>query len=288
MVSGALLLDPGRGDSPRAFYRRRLTRIGLPLIVWTTVYLLFGHYYLGRPLAVHDAARAVASGAPFLQLYFLYVIAVVYLLTPFLRVALRSMVPRLQAAFAGVLLALGAADQVLMTFLQIGGPNAATRYVPSLGYFVAGWVLRDLPYRPRHPRLAVAALPISVVVTAAGGAAAASGGRGWGPYGEYAYGYLAPNVMIMSVAMFWLLRALDVRTGAGWRPGRRTAVLSEVSFGIFLVHALLWYPLVKDWKVPSGLIAYLATAAWHWLVVILGSAAITAVMRRLPLLRRLV
>lgn len=288
MVSGALLLDPDRTDTPREFYRRRLARIGLPLVVWTTVYLLFGHYYLERPLTVPDVARAIASGSPFLHLYFLYVIAGLYLLTPLLRAALRQMPPRTQAGCAAVLLTLGATDQALMTFLDTGGPNAATRYVPYLGYYVAGWVLRDLPPRPGHTRVALAALPVSVAVTAAAAALAAADGRGWGPYGEYALHYLAPNVVVMALAVFWLLRVLGTRPGDHWRPGAWTARLSALTFGVFLVHVLLWYPLVRDWQVPTGLAAYLATAAWHWGLVLLGSAAITAGSRRLPLLRRLV
>src|SRR5947209_17248353 len=34
MLSGALLLDPARGETPRDFYRKRLARIGVPLVFW--------------------------------------------------------------------------------------------------------------------------------------------------------------------------------------------------------------------------------------------------------------
>jgi surface polysaccharide O-acyltransferase-like enzyme len=288
MVSGALLLDPRRTDPPGVFYRRRLARIGLPLVVWTAVYLAFGHLYLDRPLGVRDAARAVGSGSPFLQLYFLYVIAGLYLLTPFLRSAVSAMSPSRVAAFAGVLFGLGAVDQALMTFVQIGEANAATRFVPYLGYFVAGRVLRDLPIRPQATRAAAVTLPLAAVLTVVGAGIAAAGGRGWGRYGEYAISYLAPNVIVMSLAAFWLLRVVGTRPGEHWRPGRWTSRLSDLTFGIFLVHALVWYPLIRDWDVPAGLGPYLLTAAWHWGLVLAASALITAVLRRLPLLRRLV
>ncbi|NJR43051.1 MAG: hypothetical protein HC767_10735 [Akkermansiaceae bacterium] len=57
--------------------------------------------------------RDVAAGTPFLQLYFLYVLVVLYLLTPFLRLVVRHATHRMQGAFAAVLLGLGALDQVL-------------------------------------------------------------------------------------------------------------------------------------------------------------------------------
>jgi surface polysaccharide O-acyltransferase-like enzyme len=197
------------------------------------------------------------------------------------------MTHRAQAAFAVVLFALGATDQALMTFVGIGEHNAATRFLPYLGYFVAGWVLRDVAPRTAFTRLAVVALPLSVAATF-GAALAATDGRGWGPTGEYALSYLAPGVIVMSVAAFWLLRRLGTRPGQHWRPGPLTAQLSGLTFGIFVIHALLFYPLVRDWQVPTGLVPYLTTAGWHWLAVLAGSAAITALLRQLPLLRRLV
>jgi surface polysaccharide O-acyltransferase-like enzyme len=288
MVSGTLLLDPGRASPPGAFYRRRLNRVGLPLAVWTAVYLLFRHHVLDQPMTGFQAARAVASGAPFLQLYFLYVLAGLYLLTPFLRTALRAMGLREQAWLAAVLLGLGAADQALMTFLDIGEHNAATRFVPYLGYYVAGRVLRQVPRDPRLTRAAVAAVPVSVVVTAALAAVAASGGRGWGPAGEYVYSYMSPWVVALSLATFWLLRVAGTRPGDRWRPGRRTARLSGLAFGIFLVHALFFYPLVRDWQVPTALGPYLVTLTWHVLVTLVASALVTVALRRIPLLRRIV
>lgn len=287
MVSGALLLDPRRTEPPGEFYRRRLARIGLPLVVWTAAYLWFGHVFLDRPAGVGDLARAVGSGSPFLQLYYLYVIAGLYLLAPFLRAALRTADRRGQAVLVGALLAVGVTDQALMSFVRIGEANAATRFMPYLGYFVAGWVLRDLPPRPAYTRAAAVALPVSLVVTWLGGGLAAAGGRGWGPYGEYAFSYLAPNVIVMSFAAFWLVRVLATRPDR-WRPGPVTARLAGLTFGIFLVHALIWYPLVRDWEVPAGLGAYAVAAAWHWLVALAGSAVITAALRRVPLARRLV
>lgn len=49
MVSGALLLDPRRVERPREFYRRRLARIGVPLVVWTLVHLAYRRWWLDEP-----------------------------------------------------------------------------------------------------------------------------------------------------------------------------------------------------------------------------------------------
>jgi surface polysaccharide O-acyltransferase-like enzyme len=289
MVSGALLLDPRRTERPRDFYRRRLGRIGVPLAVWTAVYLAFRALYLGDDLDAHRAARDVAAGTPFLQLYFLYVLGVLYLLTPFLRVIVRHTTYRMQAAFAGLLLGLGAVDQVLASFLAVGGASAATRFLPYAGYFTVGWLLRDVPLTTRHVRIAAAAFAGSVAATAALVAVTAIG-AGYGSPGRYIYGYLSPTVVVMSLAAFVLLRAWGRRHPPGTRfaPGRRTRAWSQLTFGVYLVHPLFFYPLNRLWPAPADLWGYLAVTSAHLAITVGGSLVLTWVVLRVPVLRRAV
>ena len=44
MLSGALLLDPAKCEEPmRVFFKKRIERIGLPMIFWTIAYFAWGH-----------------------------------------------------------------------------------------------------------------------------------------------------------------------------------------------------------------------------------------------------
>jgi surface polysaccharide O-acyltransferase-like enzyme len=290
MVSGALLLDPRRTDRPRDFYRKRLSRVGIPLVVWTAVYLAFRALYLDDGgLDAGEAVRDVAAGSPFLQLYFLYVLVVLYLLTPFLRLVVRHATHRMQAAFAGVLLLLGALDQVLATFLEVGEASAATRFLPYAGYFTLGWLLRDLPLTRRQVRWAFAAFLASVAATVLL-VAVTSIDAGWSSPGRYVYGYLSPTVVVMSVAAFVLLRAWNLKhpPGSRWAPGRRTAALSALTFGVYLVHPLFFYPLDRVWPAPSDLLGYSAVTLAHLTLTVAGSLALTWLLLRVPLLRKTV
>jgi surface polysaccharide O-acyltransferase-like enzyme len=282
MVSGALLLDPRRTDRPRDFYRRRLGRVGVPLLVWTVVYLAFRALYLDDVDAA-EAVRDVAAGTPFLQLYFLYVLVVLYLLTPFLRLIVRHATHRMQAAFAGVLLGLGAVDQVLSSFLAVGGASATTRFLPYAGYFTVGWLLRDLPLTRRRVRLAALAFVGSVALTA-GLVALTAIDAGWGTPGRYVYGYLSPTVVVMSLAAFVLFRVWGLRRP----PGPRTAALSALTFGVYLVHPLFFYPLTRLWPAPADLPGYLAVTTAHLVITVVGSLAVTWLLSRTPVLRQAV
>jgi surface polysaccharide O-acyltransferase-like enzyme len=47
MLSGSLLLDPNRVESPSRFYHKRLMRIGAPLVFWSFFFMFIDVYYTG-------------------------------------------------------------------------------------------------------------------------------------------------------------------------------------------------------------------------------------------------
>jgi surface polysaccharide O-acyltransferase-like enzyme len=283
MLSGALLLDAARPSSVRAFYQRRLRRIGVPLVVWTLFYLGFRHQYLGTADEVADATRSVAAGSPYYHLYFLFVLAGLYALTPFFHVLTRHSPVRLVAAFAALLLMVGMVDQALSVFMSEGEGNAVTRFLPYAGYFVAGWVLYRVPVSRRWLRVAAGAFVAAAVGTAVGTWALLHA-AGWGEPTQFFFGYLSPLVVVMSLAAFVLLRAMAERLPAvsGHQVVRR---LSELSFGVYLVHPALLAPVKRMVEMPDRALP-LALTVGSVLGIVLGvSLAVTALGRRVPYVR---
>jgi surface polysaccharide O-acyltransferase-like enzyme len=274
MISGALALNPERVSRPRDFYRRRWQRIGVPLVFWTGFYLLFRRFVLDSGLTPDQAASAVAAGAPFLQLYFLYVLAGLALITPFLKVITRHATWRMQLGFAVVLLGLGMLDQVASYLGGVGEPNAATRFLPFAGYYVLGWVLRDV--LPTGRWLAWTALAWLASVAAVAVLAVVGG---FGVVGRYGYGFLSPPVVAMSVAAYLLLHRW-LRHGGQWLQP-----VAPIAFGVFLVHGALVYGLRQVTGVPVSfygvLLAAVGLTALHTLV----SGAISWPLLRVPYLR---
>ena len=83
MVSGALVLSPPADRSPLAFYRTRLARIGIPLVVWHVVYAVL----LELTSSSFDWRLAVSlllKGELYTALYFFWLILGLYLVTPLL------------------------------------------------------------------------------------------------------------------------------------------------------------------------------------------------------------
>lgn len=274
MISGALALDPTRVSRPREFYRRRWQRIGVPLVFWTVVYLGFRQFFLGARLTLEEAVADVVSGAPFLQLYFLYVLAGLVLITPFLKVITRHATWRMQLGFAVVMLALGVLDQVLSYLGGVGEPNAATRFLPFIGYYVLGSVLRDV-LLSRVWLAWTAVLWLGSVAAVALLAAVDE----FGALGRYGYWFLSPPVVVMSVTAYLLLHAW-LRRGWAWlRP------VAPLAFGVFLVHGALVYGLRHLTDVPTDLAGVVLSAVGLTLAHTVASAAVTWVVLRIPYLR---
>lgn len=286
MVSGALLLDPQRDTRLAPFLKRRLRRVGIPLVVWTVVYLVFQRFYLDTDLTFADAKQAIYAGSPALQLYFLFIIVGLYLLTPFLRVfTIHASWPR-QAAFVVVFLGIGVLDEALRALTDTGGVNAATRFLPYVGYYVAGWVLRDVLISRRLVVIAAVTFVGSIVLTVVG-TRYLGGSRGINAAGLYLWDYLSPPVTTMSLSAFVLIRALAQRLPA-IRDDRHAAQLrrvADLTFGVYLVHMLILKPVSHHVPMPDGVWGMVGVTLAVWTVVVLASGLVTAVAQRVPVLR---
>jgi surface polysaccharide O-acyltransferase-like enzyme len=204
-----------------------------------------------------------------------------YVIAPFLRVIVRNTTRRMQAGFAGVLIAIGAFDHAAAALAGAGRPTAATQFLPFAGFFVAGWLLRDLPLTRGRVHAAALGFCGSVAATAVL-VGVVSTPDGWGAGGRYLYGFLSPTVVVMSLSAFVLLRAVG-RRFAVRRPWWPAA--SALTFGIFLVHPLLLFPLQSWWQLPSPVLLLIAGITVQVVVTLAGSALLTALLQRIPYVR---
>ena len=289
MVSGALLLDPAKRMTVRSFYLRRLHRVGIPLVSWIVCYLGFRELYNGDGFTAGQAAVEIASGSVFLHLYFLFILLGLYVLTPYLRVLTLHAPRRMMWAFTAIMLGLGVADQAIGTLLGQGQPNAVTRFLPYVGYFVAGWLLRDVRLGRRQVLLAGAGFCASWVAIALGTGLVADA-VGWNRTAGYLYGFLSPPVVLMSVSTYVLLRALGSRLlrDASESLVRRVQSVAALTFGVYLVHPALLMPLRRVTGIPPDVVGMLATVLGSAFVVFLASLALSWLVRRIPVLRHTV
>lgn len=282
MISGALLLDPARELPLGKLFRKYFLRILIALVFWSLAYaVLYTGLYLRAPLAeVLEAARVGYS-----HLWYLYMLLGLYLVTPLLRPLARER----ETLRYFVLLA--AVFSILLPTLGSFGLLPLTRYFASrldihavlgyAGYLVLGRLLATAE-TTRRQRAWVYALAIAASL-----AAALIDGLGSAARGEVYTPLLhefTPNAALQAAAVFLLLRE--------WTRGRETPRLirrlSELSFGIYLIHEIPIDFLRRFCGLGTLTVHPLLSVPLITLLSVALSAAATALMKRIPYLKNLV
>lgn len=276
MIAGALALDPGHGVRPSTFMWKRAFRIGLPLVFWTAFYVWFRWNILSGEYNQWEWPQAIAAGAPFVQLYFLYVLAGLILITPLLRLLTSHGSLATQWGTVAIFFFIGMLEFQLRYWFEVGEPNAATRFVPWIGYYVLGYLIRDIVVRGRGLAAAWAVFLGSTLALVG----YAAWGRGESPW-TYSFDFLSPFVVAQAVAAYLLAH----RHLSGRQPV--LAWLYPLSFGVFFLHPILVYGLRQFIGRPETVATVLVHGIGLTILYTLACALVTWVAIRIPYLRAL-
>lgn len=289
MVSGVFMLDPARNVTLRSVLKKNLPRIFVSLVFWT---LLYG--------AVRAVWRMAAEGftaqvffsyvfdfiGPKAHLWFLYMIAGLYLATPLLRVVTRD--DRLMRYFLllSVLFAF-----LLPTVRLIPGADRFLQPVTSIacdyvlgftGYYVLGFYLYKREITARF-EAAVYGLGLLGALMTAGGSALLSLRQNAPYYGFESF--MTMNQLAVCAALFVFFKQRVSKWRILPRRERRILHVSEHSFAMYLVHAL-----INEFFIAVGFNSRLFNALFSVpviaVIVFLLSYAAAVALRRIPFARK--
>lgn len=229
MLSGALLLDAKRYTNEREFWTRRVSRLLPALLAWSAIYFAWRAFFWKEPLSWGVISHDLIAGRPFIHLYFLFLIAGLYLVTPFLAKAIENLSPS-QLGRGIVTIALLAMGANLFDFLA---SSAFTMFVPYLAYYLAGWYLaRVLPARP---------YPYGLIAAAAAACVAALTVLTVSIYGFtnrwsfYFYEDFSPFVMVMAVTVFLFIQQGQIHPAVATVAQR----LAPWTLGVYVAHPIV-------------------------------------------------
>ncbi len=238
MLSGMLLLDPARSEPVPVFLRKRFSRVLVPYLFWTCVYLALNQLAGKQPLTVSGMLWSVVETPVSGHLWFVQMILGVYLATPVLRIFVRG-ASRSDLYFFcliwGIWVLMNACQTMAGVNLHIK-PYVATSYA---GYFVLGYLLRDVAVHRRRKWLLAAAFFSAFAFTAMAShiVMARAGGRTSLQFLDN----LNPNLVVLSAAIFLLLR--DIPYARLYRKvswlGAAVRSLSGAAYSIYLAHVLV-------------------------------------------------
>lgn len=214
----------------------------------------------------------------------MFLIAGLYAITPLLS-AYISRVPRKHVWIAAIAICLAATlwDALIDMKLMKQSLNMFTQGLPFVGYFLLGYLLKDAFLKPKQAKITAVIFigtSLLVAVTAYLLTSHFDVHRG-----VRAYSYTYIFVIISSVAAFLLGRYLynaSVRRLSKKALRRLQAVLRDLSaksFGVYLVHFLIFNYLLHAWQLDRY---SLKEMLFVFPVVIILSWAAVSLLRRIP------
>lgn len=288
MISGALILSSGMAaEKPAMFYRRRAVRLIPALVAWNLIYLIGVRLWMrGEHLSLQRTLQLLVDGSVFTHLYFLWLVAGLYVVTPVLAGFLRQGGQMRAVASAAAALALSLLFFMLPGVLGMFGVasrirlNFLTHWIPYVGYFLAGYALRNV--RLKGAKLALAGLATAAVIAA----------TVWhyGHKGEIrlldavvSVSYLGVGVAFAALGVFVVTLSLAAKLNLV-RAGKALTELSNATFGVFLVHLVIFEAIRLSFPAVTAGKSITAVAATY-AVTLACSFLIALAARRIPLLR---
>lgn len=285
MISGYLLLP--RSEGLKVFYSKRMTKLLIPLIVWSLLYLGWycgGHPKTCTPSLVLDLL--LPPGA-YYHLWFLYSLLSIYLVLPVLRLMIR---PETDKQILWYLIVLWLIFQPVSTtvnkFWNVDIRFSAPLTTGFVCFFVLGYLLGEIPLS--RARIIVSALMwvIGNLITIIGTYLLTHEA---GQFDGFFYDFVSPNVILASGASFLLLRWLsDKRPFAAPSTLAITRSLATGAFGVYLIHVMVMEVLRYALHVDT----FMGNAIWSILfvstIVFIVSFLIVSTIQKIPILRHIV
>jgi surface polysaccharide O-acyltransferase-like enzyme len=240
LLSGALLLNRPLHDDPRAFYRARFTRILLPLFFWTFFYILW-IFLNQRSIDFTSLWQPLLQGRAYYHLWFIYMMAGLYLAAPLISLLLARIQPARQPWLIALILSGGFLEIILRR--SLGGSEMLFPFLwlPYTGYFILGnWLAK---HEPRFSgSVYAAAFVLGCLSTASIASLMLTHGLEW----DLVYEYFSPTVALAAAAAFrWSQCLKPVRLE---KFSTHLASLAELAFGVYLIH-----PIFLDLFLKFGL-----------------------------------
>lgn len=285
MVSGALLLDPQKQEDLATFYKKRLSRVLIPIVAWTLLYLgwaVLKSAITKEPITAAELGTRVLSGSPHYHMWFLYMIVILYVFTPFFRIIVAHSSRQNLIVLVTICFVL-AAINFGYTFAVSAQPRSdlfVNWFLLYLPYFFLGYLIRE-DSTPRSTIFMGLLFVLSSVLTAAGCYYLSLSHTV--KFGQYFYGYLSITVIPMSIGVMYLLKRLNSPLlGASW-----TRPAANLTLGVYLIHPIILETINHLGYGPNTLQNVFTIPAVAT-IIFTASLAIAWILRRLPVLRQTV
>lgn len=253
MISGALVIKPESFSNMTKFFKKRLTRLLVPIIIWPLLYTVWYVIVRDRPFDWDTLWTGYLLGVPgATHLYFLFLIFGLYCLTPVISLYAHHATKRqFNMTTLAVLLV-----TTLWYSLESTLPghsqsiNVVTQGLPYVGYFMAGYALKDVTIKNIYLPIATFFIASACIALFTFQSVSSMGVEG---NGLFHYAYPSIFVMISSLSIFLAMGAVKnkMKLPDDSPTGNIITRLSGATFGVYLIHMMILEGLVGATELSS-------------------------------------
>lgn len=231
MVSGFLLLSNPKTLDFNTFYKRRLSKIAIPFLVWNIIYYIAYGLMEGKTLSIVEFFKLMLVDGTSYHFWFVYTLIILYLFMPFMKRILDG----LDQKWCWVLLVISSFKTTIVPFVQIVTPleiylfdNIMLGYV---SYVLLGYILGRFEYTKKQRIVFYCVGALGALITCWGNFYMSDGAKEFLFNGGYQIGHF-----MLAAGIFIFFKNFKT---ASARTEKTVSVLSEITFGMYLVHPLV-------------------------------------------------
>ena len=269
------------------FFKKRFSKILTPFVFWSLFYLVWKVYVdqweddflLGFKQLLHTPS--------YYHLWFLYSLVTLYFIVPVLRFVTVKTNNSILAYFLGGWFLAAFIVPILYDKVGFSWSFDLRFFTGYSGYLVLGYWLGNLKINQRQAQIAILIFIVAYLVTIFGTHSISMEG---GYTNEYFYENFSLTVLAMAASQFIYLKYWFERMD--WtKTGKQIQTLGGLAFGIYLVHPLIITILNQG---RLGFVVDVSTMSASYgvplvsLLVFLMSAALTWVLRKIPVVEKIV
>jgi len=277
MVSGALLLPVK--DDYGTFLRRRLSKIVIPTLAWTAIYLSLNIYYGESEINIVQSVLSVPFSAQGHGiLWFMHTLIGLYLLAPILSAWVKAAKDS-ELRFVLLLWAVTLCYPLIEGYVMVTSGTTGILYYFTgyAGYFLLGYYLK---HRCRQPRC------IAFAIIAAIGFALIPALKYLQVSFDFYRLFWYESIFIAAFCCVIWLMISKIRTGGGIPTA--VSELSNLTFGVYLAHILVMRYWLWKMEWIQAITNYLLQTVTVFALTVILSFSMSMILSRVPLLHNLI
>lgn len=254
MISGALLLGSEKEETIKDFFKKKIVRLLIPFMIWSSVYSLLNHYLINPdyPSALNMVKIIVTEfllDKAYIHFWFMYVIIGIYMVVPIIKNSITALKRNELLFCIGIWFAIS----VLYRYVRylIAKNFGVTVYVPILdipfftgylGYVLVGYYLNKYSLK-KITRIIIYVLgSISLIATPIVTYFISLGKEA---LDETYYTNFSITTFFVSIAVFTLFKNIDWNNMINVKMKKLIASISKSVFGIYFIHLIVQVLVLK-------------------------------------------